>query len=71
MDLIKIAEQAFAQENAIEIPSFNTVIPLAYTTKLKKETKNVFRFSKVLLSKLREQELPRLLRLEKCLVTWA
>ena len=24
MDLIKIAEQAFAQENAIEIPSFNT-----------------------------------------------
>ena len=70
MDLIKIAEQAFAQENAIEIPSSTRVIPLAYTTKLKKETKNVFRFSKVLLSKLREQELPRLLRLEKCLVTW-
>ena len=60
MDLIKIAEQAFAQENAIEIPSFNTG-----------DTISVFRFSKVLLSKLREQELPRLLQLEKCLVTWA
>ena len=68
MDLIKIAEQAFAQENAVEIPS-TRVIPLAYTTKLKKEIKNVFRFSKVLLSKSRERERPKPLRLERCLVT--
>ena len=69
MDLIKIAEQAFAQENAIEILHSTRVTPSVYITKLKKETKNVFRFSKVLLSKLRVQERPKPLRLEKCPVT--
>ena len=80
MDLIKIAEQAFAQENAIEIPSFNTGDTISVHYKIKEGNKeriqvfegiimNVFRFSKVLLSKLRVRERPKPLRLEKCPVT--
>ena len=69
MDLIKIAEQAFAQENAIEIPSFNTGDTISVHYKIKEGNKDVFRFSKVLLSKLRVRERPKPLRLEKCPVT--
>ena len=39
MDLIKIAEQAFAQENAIEIPSFNTGDTISVHYKIKEGNK--------------------------------
>ena len=39
MDLIKVAEQAFAAENPVEHPSFNTGDTVAFTTKLSKEIK--------------------------------
>ena len=42
MDLIKIAEQAFAQENAIEIPSFNTGDTISVHYKIKEGTYSDF-----------------------------
>ena len=39
MDLIKIAEQAFAQENAVEIPSFNTGDTISVHYKIKEGNK--------------------------------
>ena len=69
MDLIKIAEQAFAQENAIEIPSFNTGDTISVHYKIKEGNKERIQIFKGVLSKLRVRERPKPLRLEKCPVT--
>lgn len=47
MDLIKVAEQAFAAENPVEHPSFNTGDTVSVHYKIVEEIKSVSRYSVV------------------------
>lgn len=62
MDLIKIAEQSFANENQVEHPSFVPGDTISVHYKSLKETKKESRFSGELFSRSKEQPETKLLR---------